>query len=368
MDIVNTILNFNIEDTSDEEEIDENYIGYENFVENVFTSTGQTPLTASCIDGNRVMVQFLLRNGADPNMKDDTGMTPLHAACLSMNSITVTEKLLLRGANVNTKAGTENIQGETPLHYVIKDLSQKGQKRRLLYAQTLLKYGANPSIRSRVIDPIIGRKTINAREYASLKGRKRLARILRSSRLYRNRKRKAKNESLQNVILNAIVDFPPMLYAIFFTLMSGYITSGSHPAIAGLSLGLAVFLTLLYVIIGYQNKRYTRMMRNGTTADDDDERPNIMKSMTLHSSSNRKKKKTNALVNLNRSKAKDNKYQNNIINYERVEGTSRTQKKKLASKKKRIEETKIKKRKKKKAKLKSEKKKKKSSTKKTKAE
>ena len=69
------------------------------------------------------------------------------------------------------------------------------------------------------------------------------------------------------------------LYNIWFT-----------PAIAGLSLGLAVFLTLLYVIIGYQNKRYTRMMRNGTTADDDDRKAKYYeKYVTLHSSSNRKK-------------------------------------------------------------------------------
>ena len=72
-----------------------------------------------------------------------------------MNSLVVTKALLSKGANVNAKVGTgDNIYGETALHYVIKDLSQKGEKQRLIFAQSLLKYGADPSLRSRVSTPL----------------------------------------------------------------------------------------------------------------------------------------------------------------------------------------------------------------------
>eukprot|EP00943_MAST-04B_sp_MAST-4B-sp1_P006780 g6780.t1 len=134
MNIIDSIINYTVKEASDseEDEVDENYIGYENFVENVFTRTGQKPLTASCLDGNLVGVKSLLRNGANPNTKDDTGLSPLHASCLGMNNLSIVEKLLLNGASVNTRVGSENSLGETPLHYVVKDLGRKGQKQRSL--------------------------------------------------------------------------------------------------------------------------------------------------------------------------------------------------------------------------------------------
>jgi hypothetical protein len=322
MNVIDSIINYTVNEDSDseEDEVDENYIGYENFEENVFTRTGQMPLTASCLDGNVVAVKSLLRNGANPNMKDDTGLSPLHASCLGMNSLTIVKKLLLYGASVNTRVGSENILGETPLHYIVKDLGQKGQKQRLLYAQALLKFGADPSIRSRVIDPIVGRKTINAREYASLKGRKRLARIFRNTKMYKNRKRRERNKNLKDTILDGIVDFPPMLYAIFFTLGSGFATSGSHPLIAGLSLGVAVFLSLLYTVVGYQTKRYQQLMFPST-------RMEVKGTNRISKTIN-----TRSLQNLNRRKQVSRKYEKDIINYGGKQKLSRRKKKKLATK------------------------------------
>ena len=265
MNIVDSIVNYTIrQESSDESEEEDDFINVNNFIENVFTRTGQTPLTASSMDGNRKMVETLLRNGANPNVVDSTGMSPLLASCLSMNSLVVTKALLSKGANVNAKVGTgDNIYGETALHYVIKDLSQKGEKQRLIFAQSLMKYGADPSLRSRVIDPIIGRKTLNSREYASLKGRRRLARMLRSSKKYK-RKTNPRNASFMDEILRSFVDIPPMIHAIVFALLAGYASSTSYPALAGVSLGVAIFLTLLYLVVDYQTKRYDQILQSGT--------------------------------------------------------------------------------------------------------
>ena len=268
MNILDSIVNYNIrEESSDGSEAEDDFINVNNFIENVFTRTGQTPLTASSMDGNRKMVETLLRNGANPNVVDSTGLSPLLASCLSMNSLVVTKALLSKGANVNAKVGTgENIYGETPLHYVIKDLSQKGEKQRLIFAQSLLKYGADPSLRSRVIDPTIGRKTLNSREYASLKGRRRLARMLRSSKKYK-RKTKPRNVSFMDTTLRSFIDIPPMIHAVVFALLAGYASSTSYPALAGVSLGLAIFLTLLYLVVDYQKKRHDEILQSGMFSD-----------------------------------------------------------------------------------------------------
>ena len=147
--------------------------------------------------------------------------------------------------------------------HMCKDLSQKGEKQRLIFAQALLKDGADPSLRSRVIDPTIGRKTLNSREYASLKGRRRLARMLRSSKKYK-RKTKPRNVSFMDTTLRSFIDIPPMIHAVVFALLAGYASSTSYPALAGVSLGVAIFLTLLYLVVDYQTKRHDQILQSGT--------------------------------------------------------------------------------------------------------
>ena len=48
------------------------------------------------------------------------------------------------------------------------------------------------------------------------------------------------------------VDIPPMIHAVVFALLAGYASSTSYPALAGVSLGVAIFLTLLYLVVDYQ--------------------------------------------------------------------------------------------------------------------
>ncbi|NWW77522.1 BARD1 protein, partial [Climacteris rufus] len=72
---------------------------------------GETLLHVASIKGDVVAVEQLLKNGADPNVKDNAGWTPLHEACRHGHG-PVAELLLRHGARVNT-AGYRN---DSPLH------------------------------------------------------------------------------------------------------------------------------------------------------------------------------------------------------------------------------------------------------------
>ncbi|NXC38965.1 BARD1 protein, partial [Penelope pileata] len=77
---------------------------------------GETLLHIASIKGDLAAVEELLKNGADPNVKDNAGWTPLHEAC-NHGHREVVELLLQHKALVNT-AGYQN---DTPLHDAAKN-------------------------------------------------------------------------------------------------------------------------------------------------------------------------------------------------------------------------------------------------------
>ncbi|KFV67643.1 BRCA1-associated RING domain protein 1, partial [Dryobates pubescens] len=92
---------------------------------------GETLLHVASIKGDLVTVEQLLKNGADPNVKDNAGWTPLHEAC-NHGHTEVVELLLQHKALVNT-AGYQN---ESPLH----DAAKNGH---VSIAELLLLHGAS---------------------------------------------------------------------------------------------------------------------------------------------------------------------------------------------------------------------------------
>ncbi|KFQ26854.1 BRCA1-associated RING domain protein 1, partial [Mesitornis unicolor] len=77
---------------------------------------GETLLHVASIKGDLATVEQLLKNGADPNVKDNAGWTPLHEAC-NHGHKEVVELLLQYKALVNT-AGYQN---DSPLHDAAKN-------------------------------------------------------------------------------------------------------------------------------------------------------------------------------------------------------------------------------------------------------
>ncbi|XP_058277392.1 BRCA1-associated RING domain protein 1 isoform X2 [Hirundo rustica] len=72
---------------------------------------GETLLHIASIKGDLAAVEQLLKNGADPNVKDNAGWTPLHEAC-NHGHREVAELLLRHRALVNTTG----YQNDSPLH------------------------------------------------------------------------------------------------------------------------------------------------------------------------------------------------------------------------------------------------------------
>ncbi|KAM7049504.1 BRCA1-associated RING domain protein 1 [Acridotheres tristis] len=72
---------------------------------------GETLLHVASIKGDLAAVEQLLKNGADPNVKDNAGWTPLHEAC-NHGHREVVELLLQHRALVNTTG----YQNDSPLH------------------------------------------------------------------------------------------------------------------------------------------------------------------------------------------------------------------------------------------------------------
>ncbi|NXT81897.1 BARD1 protein, partial [Zapornia atra] len=77
---------------------------------------GETLLHVASIKGDLAAVEQLLKNGADPNVKDNAGWTPLHEAC-NHGHREVVELLLQHRALVNTTG----YQNDSPLHDAVKN-------------------------------------------------------------------------------------------------------------------------------------------------------------------------------------------------------------------------------------------------------
>jgi len=104
---------------------------------NIPNECGWTPLYRTVIAGDISSTNFLLNNGADPNVKCTMGETPLFQA-VDMEKIDHVKILLKNGANPNIT----NDDGLTPLHNAVT-------KKNILIVKILLKYGADPNIKSK---------------------------------------------------------------------------------------------------------------------------------------------------------------------------------------------------------------------------
>lgn len=63
-------------------------------------TTGETPLISAVACGRHKVAQYLLENGADPNLKDASGTPPLHHAVMA-DSLKCVKLLLKHGADPN---------------------------------------------------------------------------------------------------------------------------------------------------------------------------------------------------------------------------------------------------------------------------
>ncbi|CAB0042001.1 unnamed protein product [Trichogramma brassicae] len=103
---------------------------------------GDTPLHIAMQMGCEEMIEFLLRNGADPNIVNNEGSTPLHYFVTSIGNDR--DDLLkmffkINGAlNQPVQVDTKDKLGRTPLQLAVVNLAPD-------YIDVLLDYGADPS-------------------------------------------------------------------------------------------------------------------------------------------------------------------------------------------------------------------------------
>jgi len=88
---------------------------------------GNTPLHNAAVSGGEQVVDFLLKKGADPTIKNNNKEIPLHKAAYSGTKKAV-ELLLVNLPSGITLADTINaqdIKGNTPLHYATLNLNEE---------------------------------------------------------------------------------------------------------------------------------------------------------------------------------------------------------------------------------------------------
>jgi hypothetical protein len=106
-------------------------------IDNCIDQKGLTPLHLAVKYQNKDLLEMLLDNGANINVKSITGMTPLHLAALDNENKGIFEMLLDKGADVNVKTTT----GLTPLHLTARNRNEK-------FSKMLLDKGANINVQS----------------------------------------------------------------------------------------------------------------------------------------------------------------------------------------------------------------------------
>ena len=94
---------------------------------------GWTPLYRTVVSGILNATEYLLNNGADPNIQSSMGETPLYQA-VEMEKISHVNLLLQKGANPNIS----QIDGVSSLHLAVN-------RQNILIIKELLKSGANPN-------------------------------------------------------------------------------------------------------------------------------------------------------------------------------------------------------------------------------
>ena len=104
---------------------------------NATDNYGSTPLTeASCHDHEHIL-EFLLKQGADPNIADGGDWTAMTYACYYRRNLKIIRMLLEAGADINLK----NIYGDTLLSNICRDARNKKK-----IVAILLSFGADPNI------------------------------------------------------------------------------------------------------------------------------------------------------------------------------------------------------------------------------
>ena len=121
----------------------------------------------ACISGYYSIVELLIENGADVNVKDNHRWTPLHRAVL-WEHIPIIKLLIIKGADVNA---ADN-DGFTPLHIAAKwDHFES--------AKLLIDKGANPNAMTLRFEPSYTCRT--PMELAYLNNRTKVARVLKKA-------------------------------------------------------------------------------------------------------------------------------------------------------------------------------------------
>uniref|UniRef100_A0ABD2W6N4 Uncharacterized protein n=1 Tax=Trichogramma kaykai TaxID=54128 RepID=A0ABD2W6N4_9HYME len=106
--------------------------------------SGNTPLHLALTRRCTMMVQLLLKRGANPNLIDANGLTPLHFSCMRIDDDDDLVKMLLKFSIDEHRPvkvdAVDNKSGQTPLHHALAH----GKKPRIIRA--LLTGGADPNL------------------------------------------------------------------------------------------------------------------------------------------------------------------------------------------------------------------------------